>query len=49
MARPKENLETLTSLLGEPPLATTPFLSPDSPPLVLAEAVTRLRAIIDRR
>ncbi len=44
MPRRAENLETLTRLLGQPPLATVPAQSPNSPPLELAEATARLTA-----
>ena len=44
MARPEENLETLTSLLGEAPLAIAPFLPPGSPPLTLPDVVIRLQS-----
>jgi dethiobiotin synthetase len=42
MARPAENLETLSRLLGAPPLAVVPNLAPHSAPLELAQAAARL-------
>jgi dethiobiotin synthetase len=46
MARPAENLATLTRLMGQPPLAIVPVLAPGSPPLALTEAAQKLdRAI----
>jgi dethiobiotin synthetase len=42
MPRQKENLETLTRLLGEPPLAMVPALTAGAPPLELHEAAARL-------
>ena len=42
MPRQKENLETLTRVLGEPPLAIVPALTAGAPPLELHEAATRL-------
>jgi dethiobiotin synthetase len=42
MPRQKENLETLTRQLGEPPLAIVPALIAGAPPLELHEAATRL-------
>ena len=42
MPRQKENLETLTRLLGMPPLAIVPSLTPGAPPLELHEAATQL-------
>ena len=42
MPRQKENLETLTRGLGAPPLEIVPHLAPDSPPLLLTEAATKL-------
>jgi dethiobiotin synthetase len=48
MARSKENLETLVRLLGQPPLAVVPHLPPDSPPLAIPEAITRLLASSER-
>lgn len=44
MARRTENLETLIRLIGEPPLAIVPPLTPESPPLQLDDAATELRA-----
>jgi len=41
MARPRENLETLTKLLGEPPLAVVSWQVQDSPPLALTVSLTR--------
>jgi len=38
----KENLETLTRLLGEPPLDTVPALAPGAPPLELVAAAAAL-------
>jgi dethiobiotin synthetase len=46
MSRRRENIETLTRLLGEPPLAMVPALSLDSPPLDLSDAAERLDATI---
>lgn len=40
MARPRENLETLVRLLGGPPLAAVPYLTPGSPPLALRSAIS---------
>lgn len=45
MARAKENLESLARLLGEPPLAVVPHLTPGCPPLSLGGAVGRLLAV----
>jgi dethiobiotin synthetase len=42
MPRQKENLETLTHHLGEPPLAIVPSLAPGEPPLELHDAAARL-------
>jgi dethiobiotin synthetase len=42
MPRLKENLETLTRLLGEPPLETVPTLVPGAPPLELSAAAAAL-------
>jgi len=42
LPRRKENLETLALGLGAPPLADVPRQTPDSPPLVLTEAASRL-------
>jgi dethiobiotin synthetase len=42
MPRRKENLETLTRELGEPPLAVVPPLPPGSAPLELRDAAARL-------
>jgi dethiobiotin synthetase len=42
MSRPRENLETLTRLLGEPPLAVVPTQQPHMPPLELIEAAAAL-------
>jgi dethiobiotin synthetase len=44
MPRLKENLDTLTQLLGEPPLATVPVLAPGAPPLELTAAAAALHA-----
>ena len=44
MPRLKENLETLTRLLGEPPLETVPTLAPGAPPLELVTAAAALCA-----
>jgi dethiobiotin synthetase len=43
MARPEENLESLVRLLGEPPLAVVPHVTPGSPPLALRSAIVGLR------
>jgi len=42
LPRRKENLETLARELGTPPLADVPRQAPDSAPLVLTEAASRL-------
>jgi dethiobiotin synthetase len=42
MPRQKENLETLTRHLGEPPLAIVPSLAPGAAPLELHEAAAQL-------
>jgi dethiobiotin synthetase len=42
MPRLKENLETLTRMLGAPPLETVPVLAPDAPPLELTAAAAAL-------
>ncbi len=42
MPRQKENLETLTRALGEPPLAIVPSLQPGAAPLELRDAAARL-------
>lgn len=42
MPRRKENLETLTRELGEPPLAVVPSLLPGAAPLELPDAAARL-------
>jgi dethiobiotin synthetase len=42
MSRRKENLETLTRELGEPPLAVVPSLPPGAAPLELRDAAARL-------
>ena len=42
MPRRKENLETLTRELGEPPLAVVPSLPPGAAPLELRDAAARL-------
>lgn len=42
MERAAENLDTLTRLLGEPPLAIIPALTRTAEPLVLAEAAAKL-------
>jgi dethiobiotin synthetase len=47
MPRLKENLETLTRVLGEPALATVPALTPCAPPLELAAAAAALYGAID--
>lgn len=47
MARRAENLETLTRLIGQPPLALVPLLPPKAPPLVLTGAAAELRASLD--
>lgn len=44
MPRLKENLDTLTRLLGEPPLATVPVLAPGALPLELSAAAAALHA-----
>ena len=49
MARRTENLETLIRLIGEPPLALVPTLSPEAPPLVLTEAAANLRAELGKQ
>jgi dethiobiotin synthetase len=48
MARLEENLETLTRLLEEPPLAVVPYRVPDAPPLALPGAIERLLAKRER-
>lgn len=48
MPRLKENLDTLTRLLGEPPLETVPALVPGAPPLVLTAAAAALQARAER-
>jgi dethiobiotin synthetase len=42
MPRLKENLDTLTRMLGEPPLETVPLLAAGAPPLELANAAAAL-------
>ena len=42
MPRLKENLDTLTRMLGEPPLEAVPTLAPGAPPLELATAAAAL-------
>jgi dethiobiotin synthetase len=42
MPRLKENLDTLTRMLGEPPLEIVPTLAPGAPPLELATAAAAL-------
>jgi dethiobiotin synthetase len=44
MARRTENLETLIRLIGEPPLAIVPPLTPETAPLQLTDAATELLA-----
>jgi dethiobiotin synthetase len=48
MPRLKENLDTLTRMLGEPPLDTVPVLAPGAPPLELAAAAAALCARHDQ-
>jgi dethiobiotin synthetase len=48
MERLEQNLETLTQLLGEPPLTVVPYLRVDSPPLVPAGAIARLMAMSEQ-
>jgi dethiobiotin synthetase len=42
MARPRENLEMLERLLGEPPLAIVPLQPPHASPLELIDAAAKL-------
>jgi dethiobiotin synthetase len=48
MPRLKENLDTLTRMLGEPALETVPVLAQDAPPLELAAAAATLCARHDQ-
>lgn len=48
MPRLKENLDTLTRMLGEPPIDTVPVLAPGAPPLELAAAAATLCARHDQ-
>jgi dethiobiotin synthetase len=48
MARRTENLETLIRLIGEPPLAIVPSLTPETEPLQLSDAATELRAAFEK-
>jgi len=48
MARRTENLETLIRLIGEPPLAIVPSLTPEAAPLQLSDAATKLRAAFEK-
>jgi dethiobiotin synthetase len=47
MERRLENLETLTRLIGEPPLAIVPPLAPGARPLQLTDAAAELRAALN--
>ena len=44
MARPRENLDSLVKLLGEPPLAVVPWQVQGAPPLALTAAAAQLLA-----
>lgn len=48
MPRRTENLETLIALIGEPPLAIVPPLTPEAAPLQLSDAATELRAAFEK-
>ncbi len=48
MSRRTENLETLIRLIGEPPLALVPALTPEKAPLVLGGAAAELCAALGK-
>jgi dethiobiotin synthetase len=48
MARRTENLETLIRLIGKPPLAIVPSLTPETAPLRLSDAAAELRAAFEK-
>jgi len=48
MARRTENLETLSRLIGEPPLALVPALTSEAPSLLLADAAEELHGALGK-